>query len=335
MEEINMTKITERDGKEKDWDRRNFLKVAGGALGGLVVAGKAVTGLAAVSYEENPLVGCVDFHVHSGPDVVRRALNDIELVQKAKAAGMRGLNLYNHQTMTLDRAYIARQMVPGIEVFGGIALNYPIGGINPEAVSTALKFSGDCMRYVKMPSQSAAHDLAEKAHLAGKKFDGKGLRIYDSAGKILPDVTKILKMIAKADIAMLTGHISPEEDVAIVKAAKEEGVRKMVVTHAMNATQKVPMDMMKQMAEMGAFIEHIALTYLRKDATIEQFAKAIKEVGAEHTIISSDLGQGNNPVPTEGLTEFILLLMKNGVTKAEIDVMTKKNPARLLGMEAF
>jgi predicted metal-dependent TIM-barrel fold hydrolase len=95
------------------------------------------------------------------------------------------------------------------------------------------------------------------------------------------------------------------------------------------------MDKMKQMVEMGAFIEHIALTYLKKDATIEQFVKAIKELGADHTIIASDLGQGYNPVPTEGLTDFIHALVKNGVSKQEIDIMTKKNPARLLGLEAF
>ena len=330
-----MTKKIEKDVQEQGWDRRNFLKTAAGAIGGLALSGKAVTSLAAVPFQENPLVDCIDSHVHSGPDIVRRSLNDIELAQKAKAAGMRAISLFNHQTMTLDRAYIARQVVPGIEIFGGVALNYPTGGINPDTVSTALKFSGDCMRYVKLPSQSAAHDYEDKAHLEGKKWDGKGLRIYDSTGKVLPDVIKILKMIAKADIAMLTGHISPDEDVAVVKAAKAEGVRKMVVTHASNATQKVPLDKMKQMADMGAFIEHIALTYLKKDATIEQFVKYIKEVGAERTIISSDLGQGYNPVPTEGLTEFILLLLKSGVTRAEMDLMTKKNPARLWGLEAF
>jgi hypothetical protein len=329
-----MTKMTEKDGKGKGWDRRDFLKTAG-ALGGLAAVSKAVTGLAAVPFEENPLVGCFDSHVHSGPDITRRSLNDIELARTAKEAGMRGLNFFNHQTMTVDRAYIARQVVPGIEIFCGVALNYPVGGINPDHVSTALKFFGDCMRYVKLPSQSAAHDLEDKAHQEGKKWDGKGLRIYDTTGKILPDVTKILKMIAKTDITMLTGHISPDEDVAVVKAAKEQGVRKMVVTHASNATQNVPLDKMKQMADMGAFIEHIALTYYQKARTIEEFVKYIKEVGAERTIISSDLGQGNNPIMTEGLTEFILLLIKGGVTKAEMDLMTKKNPARLWGLEAF
>ena len=330
-----MTKKIEKEVQEQGWDRRNFLKTTAGAIGGLVLSGKAIDGLAAIPYEENPLVGCIDSHVHSGPDIARRSLNDIELARKAKEAGMRAISLFNHQTMTVDRAYIARQMVPGIEVFGGVALNYPTGGINPDNVSTALKFTGDCMRYVKLPSQSAAHDYEEKAHLAGKKWDGKGLRIYDSTGKVLPDMIKILKMIAKADIAMLTGHISPDEDVAIVKAAKAEGVRKMVVTHASNATQNVPLDKMKQMADMGAYIEHIALTYYQKARTIEEFVKYIKEVGAERTIISSDLGQGNNPIMTEGLTEFYLLLMKGGVTKAEMDLMTKKNPARLLGLETF
>jgi len=121
----------------------------------------------------------------------------------------------------------------------------------------------------------------------------------------------------------------------VVKAAKAEGVRKMVITHASNATQNVPLDKMKQMADMGAYIEHIALTYYQKARTIEEFVKYIKEVGAERTIISSDLGQGNNPIMTEGLTEFYLLLIKGGVTKAEMDLMTKKNPARLLGLETF
>ncbi len=289
----------------------------------------------ATSFEENPLAGSIDFHLHSGPDTVPRLLNDIQVARKALEMGMRGVNLYNHHVPTHDRAYLVRQVVPEIEVFGGVALNFAIGGLNPVAVETALKFSGDCMRYVKMPSQSAAHNTAFKAHEEGKKWDGSGLRIYDSSGKVLPEVRKILVMIAKADIAVLTGHISPEEDMALVKAAKEEGVRKIVVTHAMNATQNVPMDLMKQMAKMGAFIEHCFLNYLQKQVTIEQYVEAIKEVGAGHTILSTDLGQGMNPLPTDGLKEFILLLMKRGISLGEIDRMTKKNPARLLGIEPF
>jgi hypothetical protein len=319
--------------EKKGLSRRNFLKVAG-IMGGMVVASKSITTMAA-SFEENPLVGCIDFHIHSGPDNVSRAFNDIQVAQKAKEMGMRGVNLYNHQVPTHDRAYIARQVVPGIEIFGGVPLNYPIGGINPAAVETALKFSGDCLRYVKLPSQSAAHDLEHKAHTEGKQWDGKGLRIYDSSGQILPEVTEILKMVAKADICVLTGHISPKEDIAVIKAARALGVRKMVVTHAMSAVQNVPMDIMKQCVEQGAFIEHAFLNYMGKQVTTEGYVKAIKEMGADHTVLSTDLGQGMNPIPTEGLKTFILTLMKAGISRAEIDLMTKKNPAKLLGLEPW
>jgi hypothetical protein len=326
-------KIKETEEKA-GYSRRSFIKAAG-ILGGLAVAGKGITAMAAVPFQENPLVGAIDFHIHSGPDNVARSQNDIQTAAKAKECGMRGIMLYSHQVPTHDRAYTARYVVPGIEVFGMVPLNYPIGGINPAAVEMALKFSGDCLRMVKMPTQSAAHDLAHKAHEEKKEWDGKGLRIYDSSKKVLPEVRQILKMVAKADICMATGHISPEEDIAVIKAAKEEGVRKMVVTHAMNSTQRVSMDIMKQCAEQGAFIEHCFLNLMQKHNTIETYAKAIKELGAEHTVLSTDLGQGLNPLPTDGLKEFIVQLMKQGITRQEIELMTKKNPARLLGLDPF
>lgn len=325
------------EGNEEEkagWSRRGFLK-AGAVIGGMALIGAHKAGEAAVPFEENPLVGCYDWHLHSGPDTAPRCLNDIDTARKAREMGMRGFNLYNHQTMTLDRAYLVRQVVPGIEVFGGITLNYPIGGINPAAVETALKFTGDCMRFVKLPTQAAAHDLAAKAKEHGTKWDGRGLRIYDSSGTVLPEVRRILKMVAKADIAMLTGHISPDEDLAVVKAAREDGVRKMVITHAMAADQNVPLETMKRLADMGAFIEHVYLNYHYKQASLEQYVKAIREVGAERTIVGTDLGQAMNPIPTDGLKTFILDLMKGDITRQEIDLMTKRNPARLAGLEPF
>jgi imidazolonepropionase-like amidohydrolase len=309
--------------EKKSLSRRNFLKAAG-VVGGMAMASKSITSLAAVSFEENPLVGCIDMHVHAGPDNIRRALNDIQLVQKAKEAGMRAVVMHNHQFPAVPRAYIARQVVPGIEVFGGIALNYPTGGINPASVEMMLAFTGDCMRFVKMPTQSTA----------------EGAKIWDGSKKVLPDVIKILKMIAKADIAMFTGHISSEERLAVVKAAKEEGVRKMVITHAMS-DEKMTMDIAKQVVEMGAFIEHCYLNIYSKSVAAEKtamtqkFVNVIKETGAERNIISTDLGQYNNQVPTEGLKDFIFTLMKQGITRAQIDLMVKKNPAKLLGLDPW
>jgi len=40
---------------------------------------------------------------------------------------MRGIVLKSHQDPTASLAYIVRKEVPGIEVFGGIALNRTVG----------------------------------------------------------------------------------------------------------------------------------------------------------------------------------------------------------------
>ena len=80
------------------------------------------------------LAGIIDFHAHAGPDSRPRSLNDIEAARLAKRAGLRGMVLKNHFTMTADRAALVMAQVNGLEVFGGVALNRAVGGINPEAV---------------------------------------------------------------------------------------------------------------------------------------------------------------------------------------------------------
>src|ERR1700677_311302 len=86
------------------------------------------------SPQDHLLDGVIDFHCHSGPDVLGRLINDFEVVRQAKAAGMRAIVLKNHYTMTADRAQLAMQEIGGIEVFGGITLNLSVGGLNAEAV---------------------------------------------------------------------------------------------------------------------------------------------------------------------------------------------------------
>lgn len=323
-------KISKVREKATATGRQRVVSKAMGGVRGIVPSRKPLPSIAA-SMDPDLLKGVIDFHIHSAPDVIRRSLNDIELALKAREAGMRGIVIVTHNFITHDRAYLVRQMVPGIEVFGGIGLNYPVGGLNPAAVEMALKYSGGCMKYIKMPSQAAAHDLAHKT----KREDAGGIRVTDSSGDLLPETRKILELAAKADIAVLTGHISPQEDLALVKAAREMGLRKIVINHAMNETQNVPMEMMKRMVEMGAFIEHCYLNYFHKQVTIERYAEAIRELGAEHCIISTDLGRALHPVPMEGLRDFIILLAAQGITQEELDIMGKKNPARLLGLDPW
>lgn len=323
----------------KNLSRRGFLKAAG-ILGATALAQKAMAQMPTL-VAANPLIGTIDMHVHAAPDVASRSVHDIELAQKAKEMGMRGVVTKNHEFITNDRAYLVRQIVPGIEVFGGITLNYSVGGINPVAVDNMIKFTGGCGKIVWLPTHDAAH---HKSFFA-KKPDAGGIRVIDSSGKVIPELRKIMKMVAKADIILATGHVSPPEALATVKAAKEEGVRKILLTHALQSPGEMSIDDMKRGVEMGAFVEHVYLSTLMgpqahlawmrgwRHVSLEMFAQAIKAVGAEHCILATDLGQYLNPTPADGFKEFILALSKLGINQEQMNWMTKKNPARLLGLE--
>jgi hypothetical protein len=334
--------MNKSDESGKGINRRSFLKAAG-IVGGVVLAKGAFA--AGPSFKEGMLsekllAGAIDMHVHADPDVRPRAINDIDLCRRAKEVGMRAMVLKNHDFITNDRAYLVRQVVPGIEIFGGIALNESVGGINPVAVETMLQFTGACARYVWLPTYQSSFEML----LKGKR--DAGVKVLDSAGKVLPDVRKVMKIAAKADLILGTGHISPAESLVIVRAAKEEGIGKVVVTHAMQSPFEMTVDDMKRAADMGAYIEHCYLSFLmgpmapmaayrtgRKQVTMEAFAKAINAIGAERCFISTDLGQAMNPTPADGMRDFITQLTKLGITKEQIDFMARKNPARLLGLE--
>ena len=325
--------------KKDGISRRGFLKAAG-VIGVVTVAQKAMAQMPTL-VAANPLVGTIDMHVHAAPDTASRSVNDFELAQKAKELGMRGVVTKNHEFITNDRAYLVRQIIPGIEVFGGITLNESVGGINPEAVDQMIKFTGGCGKIVWLPT----HGSANHKSFFAKKADAGGIRVIDASGSVVPELRKVLKLIAKADIIFATGHVSGKEILASVKAAKQEGVRKVLVTHAMQSPGELSIDDLKRCVEAGAFIEHCYLTYLMgpqaalgwmkgwKHIPIEEFAKAIKEVGAENCVIATDLGQYMNPIPADGMKEFILALMSKGITQEQINLMAKKNPARLLGLE--
>ena len=325
--------------KKDGISRRGFLKAVG-VIGAVTVAQKAMAQMPTL-VAANPLVGTIDMHVHAGPDTASRSVNDFELAQKAKELGMRGVVTKNHEFITNDRAYLVRQIIPGIEVFGGITLNESVGGINPEAVDLMIKFTGGCGKIVWLPT----HGSANHKSFFAKKADAGGIRVIDASGSVVPELRKVLKLIAKADIIFATGHVSGKEILASVKAAKQEGVRKVLVTHAMQSPGELSIDDLKRCVEAGAFIEHCYLTYLMgpqaalgwmkgwKHIPIEEFAKAIKEVGAENCVIATDLGQYMNPIPADGMKEFILALMSKGIAQEQINLMAKKNPARLLGLE--
>lgn len=280
--------------------------------------------LVAASTRAQTLAGAIDFHAHGDPDGTARKVDVIDLAKAAKNAGMRAIVIKNHYEPTASLAYIVRKEVPGIEVFGGISLDLTVGGVNPAAVEWMTKVKGGYGKVVWLPTFDSEAQV---------KRDGQN-RPFASVtrdGSILPAVLQVIALAAEHDLVLETGHSAPRESLLIVAEAKRRGVAHMLVTHAMtNPGGPMSLDEMTEAARLGALLELVYSPLT--EAQLQNEAAAIHAIGASSFILSSDLGQPQNPLHTDGLQAMYDGLMAHGVSAAEIDLMSRRNPARLLGL---
>ncbi|MGB2925862.1 MAG: DUF6282 family protein [Limnothrix sp.] len=281
------------------------------------------------------LQGSIEFHVHSAPDITPRLYDDQALVKRAAAAGMAGIVLKNHVTPTADRAVLAHQLFPQIEVYGGVVLNQAVGGLNLEAVRVMDRLGAGRGKVVWLPTIDAAHHRQTLLQAKG------GLRVT-RWGKPVPELREILQYIGDRHLVLGTGHISPAEILTVVAAAPAFGVDKILVTHAMATVPGLTLEQMQILANQGAFLE---LTYVNTlmgensveadhhvwgEVTIAQMAEAIQTIGAEHFVLSTDLGRSLDPSPIDGYQAFLDELAIAGITEPELVLMSQTNPQILL-----
>ena len=270
------------------------------------------------------LDGVVDLHVHAGPDSRPRSVSDTQAARAAQTAGMRAILLKNHFTMTADRAVLAMEQVDGIEIFGGVVLNRAVGGINPEAVRQMVQFSGGRGRVVWLPTFDAEWYVTN----AGS---GGGFVSVMQNGTPAPQVLEVFSLVGEHDLLLATGHSAPEEVLALIPEAIDRGVNRILVTHVFS--QGASLEQMEEMASMGALMEIDWLAIHNGGRTITDYAKVIGEVGAEHFVMSSDLGQADTPLHHEGWQLYIRAMQEAGLSVLEIDRMARVNPAFLLGLD--
>jgi len=277
------------------------------------------------------LQGIVDTHTHGDPDSSARSIDVLQLARIAKAAGMRAIVLKNHYAPTVQAAYLVSQIVPGIQIFGAIALDRAVGGVNPEAVRQAAAFKGKKLRVVWMPTFDSENDVTFSKQ-------NRPFASIQRDGKLLPDTMEVLKIIARENIVLATGHSSASEDLLLIREAKKLGINHIIVTHPLAKAQHMTIPEMQEAAKMGAYIELCGASLLPTQdpngkIPVEVYVKVIRSVGADHVILSSDLGQAINPVHTDGWKLFLDILRKAGISDKELDAMDKTNPAALLGLQ--
>lgn len=289
------------------------------------------------------LRGAIDMHVHAAPDVLPRKFDDVVLAQRTIESGMAGFVLKSHYICTADRATMVRAMFPQVQAFGGLTLNNSVGGLNPIAVDIAGRLGNKVVWLPTVDSQNELENIAGQRDESKLPYwmsiaremrqlgiAGNWIRLIDENGKVIDAAMQCLELIARHDMVLATGHISLPELRAVVKAAHEIKVQRIIITHAEFPTTFLTVDQHREFLPYGVFFERCFTTPYTGKVPWETLVENIKQVGAETTILSTDLGQTTNPYVDEGLEIYFGKLLDAGISERQIERMVRDNPASLL-----
>jgi len=285
--------------------------------------------------------GACDLHIHTAPDVFDRIADDVETATACRDAGMRAIVFKCHADTTMLRAYHTQRQVEGIKVFGGVTLNHQAGGINPAAVDVALKLGAV---QVWMPSyHSLAHYKATgKLGAYGHQGDGKtnypieGITVLDSKGELFPQVYNVLELVKQHNAIIGTSHLSAEEGLKVIAAAREIGCKKVVLTHPFFDPPLCTIEQVKKAVSLGAYVEFCAgnaLSPIPKPIPLGLYKEVVDAVGSKSLIISSDTGQPRKTLSPETLRMFAQTLNYMGVAEKDLSAMLCHNYNNLLDLD--
>lgn len=294
------------------------------------------------------LHGAYDTHIHVAPDVVGRIVDDVTLAERFKQLGMDGFVLKSHYTSTAERASVVRRAVPQVTALGAIALNRAVGGMNPLAVEIAAR---EGARIVWLPTVDSVNESHERDHPHGatvpvwvklqldlrqQGIEIPPVAVVDHDGALLPETHAVLERVAHHGLVLATGHLSRDEIFVVVDAARAAGITQIVVTHPEFPAQALSVaDQLTLVRDGGVLLERCMTTPHTGKISWEEWISNIRESGAEHSVLSTDLGQVFNPPVEQGMAIMVDHLLDSGFSEEEIHVMAVENTRRVAGVDPW
>jgi hypothetical protein len=285
------------------------------------------------------LRGGVDLHCHSAPSPFARRIDHVQAGRHYLEAGFRGVVVKSHHHSTaFDVAALRPHGLDGM-VFGGVALNGPVGGVNPRAVDLTLRMGG---RVVWLPTIGAGRHIDFHCahpdafpHPTVALLEEEPIAVLGADGEVSADLREVLRLVGEADAVLASGHLGPAELVQVFEAARSSGVRRLLLNHPNFIVEASYADAAR-LVSLGAYVEH-NLSLYDEDSVfcrwdVEVLARWISEIGPEHTILASDLGQKSNPLPLDSYRKICDRLLDCGIGEAAIRRIVADNPAALLGV---
>lgn len=278
------------------------------------------------------LNGVIDMHVHTAPDVCQRTCNDLELTAAAVHAGARAIVIKGHHCATVARAALCNAYNRStfdsnpFVMYGGLALNYEVGGLNPKAVQTALEMGA---KVIWLPTVDAENDRRKHGRSGG-------IRMTDDRGVPTSELRRIFTLIKEYDAVLATGHISPNEIRCVVDSARNIGVRKVVLTHPEYWVVDMSLESQKELVlDYDVILERCFMQPLKSGKWIsnaECNLDAIRKLGAESTILSTDCGNPATPPWEISMQQYLQFMADHNVSQEKLRSMVQTTPARLLGL---
>lgn len=270
------------------------------------------------------LRGSFDLHVQAGPDPGQeRRVDVLDAGRYAHEAEMAGFVLKSHHYPTAPLAHALNRVYPGLNVVGAVALNTHVGGLNAEAVEASAAMGAGV---VWMPTYDADFFMRRQGL-------GPGLRVLDERGRLKHEVHEIIEVTRRNDMVLASGHLSPDETIALFTAAAAAGVERMLATHS---SLTASLDEMAAMTATGAFVELTMRACMPsfRLMTLDAIVETVRTLGPQCCVVTTDFGQLVNPPPAEGMRMAIAGLLDAGLTPAEVETLVKTNPRPLVGLNA-
>lgn len=279
--------------------------------------------------KENRLQGIVDMHIHSAPDVRKRKLDDLQIMEAAVARGVRAVVIKSHMVPTMDRATLVNRIVKEkygdvpFTMYGGIALNRSVGGLNPWAVEAACKLGA---KVVWLPTMSAENHVRKGAA-------GPAVAVCQD-GKVVDALKDIFTIVKEHNVVLATGHISPEECFIVTEAARAAGVQKIVITHPeFHIVGMSPEDQVRIVKDYDVMLEKVYAQPVGNGVykkNLQDNVEIMRAIPAKNIIVSTDGGQMQNPEWYNTIAEYIDYLYDAGLPEEDIIQMTSTNPKAML-----
>ena len=287
--------------------------------------------------------GAYDLHVHVAPDVMERRVDDLGLARRFRDRGLAGFVLKSHYAPTAERASVVRAAVDGVDALGAITLNASVGGLNPVAVEIAAR---EGARMVWLPTVDSRNQRESRASAPPGATPPMWARVQDElrdqgittppvdvvrggAAAVTGELRSLLRLIARHDLVLATGHLSRDEIFAVVDAAADEGVRRVVVTHPEFTSQRIKPDDQRELAARGAYLERCFATAYTGKCSWEEMFDGVRSAGAARSFFSSDLGQPFNPPVEDGLALMADRFLDAGFTEDDVRTMAVTNSRAL------